>query len=457
MPEENGKKREPFKVTISDEDYMSPDELDELLKSREPTVPDFADAGRQKFEVNFSYEEPQYEPEETHPENRGEIYFSNVKPVRTVVSEHDGAKKKKKKRSGRGAFVLFLAVLIIFTSGLSAYAISCIEDLLAFNRTEDTVTVTIPNDASTNQIIDILADNGLVHQRFFCKMYYQLFTTLKNLNKTNVKEPVYLSGVYYVEKNEGLETYLHDFREAQAGKDTVYVSIPEGWTVYQIFERLDKFGVCSKQRLLGSITGTDFDYKFIGGIKAGQYRTFKLEGYLYPNTYEFYVDSDPNSVIRKFLDESQLEWTDEYQEQADKLGYTMDEIITIASIIQREAANTDQMKDISSVIHNRLRHSTSWPTLGCDSTTTYIDKFISPNVKAVEANMYAQSYNTYTIQGLPPGPICNPGDDAINAALYPNNTNYYFFRHDKYGKIYLAATQSEHDYNANLVLRANNR
>ena len=70
--------------------------------------------------------------------------------------------------------------------------------------------------------------------------------------------------------------------------------------------------------------------------------------------------------------------------------------------------------------------------------------------------MYSQHYNTYTIQGLPPGPICNPGDDAINAALFPNDTNYYFFRHDKYGKIYLASTQAEHDYNANLVLRANN-
>ncbi len=458
MPEDNGKKREPFKVTISDEDYMSPDELDELLNSREPTVPDFGSGGRQKFEVHFDDDEPlAFDIEETQPENRGEIYFSNVKPVRTVVPSQDAGKKKRRRKTGRGAFALFLAVLIILTSGLSAYALSCVEDILAFKRTDDTVTVTIPPEATTNQIIDILADNGLVHQRFFCKLYYRLFTTLKNMNKTNVKEPVYLSGVYYVERNEGLESYLYDFREAQSGKDTVYVAIPEGWTIYQIFERLDKFGVCSKTKLLGSVTGTDFEYKFIKGIQKNQYRTFALEGYLYPNTYEFYVDSDPNSVLRKFFDEFELKWTDEYQEQANKLGYTMDEIIIIASIIQREAGNTEQMKDISSVIHNRLRHSTSWPTLGCDSTTTYIEKFIGPNVKNVEANMYAQRYNTYTIQGLPPGPICNPGDDAINAALYPNDTNYYFFRHDKNGKIYLAATQAEHDYNANLVLRANSQ
>jgi len=458
MPEnENGgKNREPFKVTISDEDYMSPDELDELLSSREPSVPDFSYPAKQKFEVHFDEQEIQnYDPEETQPENRGEIYFSNVKPVRPPVSAQP-AKKKKKKNGAKGAFALFLALLIILTSGLTAYALSCVEDILAFRRSDDTVTVTIPNEATTNDIIDILADNDLVHQRLFCKLYYRLFTTLKNLNKTNVKEPVYLSGVYYVEKNEGLETYLQDFREAQSGKDTVYVSIPEGWSIYQIFERLDKFGVCSKSRLLSSVRGTDFEYKFIKNIRNNQFRTFALEGYLYPNTYEFYVDSDPNSVLRKFFDEFEIKWTDEYQEQADKLGYTMDEIITIASIIQREAANQEQMADISSVIHNRLRHSTSWPTLGCDSTTTYVNSYIAPNVTSAEGNMYSQHYNTYTIQGLPPGPICNPGDDAINAALFPNDTNYYFFRHDKYGKIYLASTQAEHDYNANLVLRANN-
>ena len=317
MPD--NKEKKPFKVTISDEDYMSPDELDELLNSREPHVPDFSASSGRKFEVHIDEDsDSSPEIEESHPENRGEIYFSNVKPVRTNTGTAGGAKKKK--RSGKGALAVFFAVLIIFTSGISAFAISFVEDLFAFRRSDDTVTLTIPNDATTNQIIDILADNDLIHQRLFCKLYYRLFTTLKNYGKTSVSAPVYLSGVYYVEKNEGLESYLNDFRETQVGKDTVYVSIPEGWTINQIFERLEKFGVCGRSRLLGSVTGTDFEYRFFDLIPNNSVRTFKLEGYLYPNTYEFYVDSDPNSVIRKFLDEFELEWTDEYQEQADKLG-----------------------------------------------------------------------------------------------------------------------------------------
>ena len=115
------------------------------------------------------------------------------------------------------------------------------------------------------------------------------------------------------------------------------------------------------------------------------------------------------------------------------------------------------MSLISSVIHNRLNNSVSWPTLGCDSTANYIKNYVRPNVSSSDAIIFEQNYNTYYCQGLPPGPICNPGDDAIRAALYPDDTNYYYFRHDKYGEIYMARTQAEHDENGNKVLRANSR
>ncbi len=458
MPDENNNQKKPFKVTISDEDYLKPDELDALLSQSELTVPQFNSNSKPKFEVHLDEDGDSLPVQDESPlEYKGEIYFSNAKPVRTNNVNAQNVKKKGKKNSSYGALTLFLAVMIICASVVSAYGISCINDILAFNRSEDTVTVTIPLDATTNEIIDILADEGLVKQKTFCKLFYQLETVLKGKSSGSSSDPVYLSGVYYVEKNDGLESYLYQFRETQTGQETTTVSIPEGWTVYQIFDRLEKFGVCSKSRLLSSISGTTYEYDFIKNIPDNSYRTQKLEGYLYPNTYEFYVDSDPNSVIRKFLDEFELKWTDEYQKRADELGYTMDEIITIASIIQREAANTDQMADISSVIHNRLKHSASWPTLDCDSTETFVKNYVSENVTATQAQIYAQKYNTYNNQGLPPGPICSPGDDAIHAALYPNDTSYYFFRHDKKGNIYLAKTQAEHDANANLVLRANSK
>ena len=458
MAEDNNGQKKPFKVTISDDDYLSPDELDELLGT--PTVPDFnpAPKPKPKFEVHIDDDDyNRVSGGEADGQYKGEIYFSNAKPTgQRGSSQSSGSSKKKKKKakktSGAGALAFFFAIVIIITSSLSVFGLSCINDILAFSRTDETVAVTIPLEATTDDIIDILYDNGLIQQKAFCKLFCKLIDTL--LDK---KTPNYLSGVYYVEKNMGLEGYLYEFREAQTGKDTVRVVIPEGWSIYQISEKLEKFGVCSTSKIVSSLKGTNFEYGFAKSIPNNNNRTFKLEGYLYPNTYEFYVDSDANSVLRKFLDEFELRWTEEYQAQADKMGYTVDQIITIASIIQREAANTEQMADISSVIHNRLRHSASWPTLGCDSTDTYIEKYIKPNVSSTEALIFAQKYSTYNNQGLPPGPICNPGDDAIKAALYPNETNYYFFRHDKYGKIYLATNQAEHDANANLVLRANSK
>ena len=112
---------------------------------------------------------------------------------------------------------------------------------------------------------------------------------------------------------------------------------------------------------------------------------------------------------------------------------------------------------VSSVIHNRLDNSVSWPLLGCDSTTNYISSYVAPNVSSSLAMAYENAYDTYTQQGLPPGPICNPGDDAIKAALYPDDTDYFYFRHDKYGEIYMAKTQAEHDANGREVLRVNSR
>ena len=126
------------------------------------------------------------------------------------------------------------------------------------------------------------------------------------------------------------------------------------------------------------------------------------------------------------------------------MGMTVDEIVTIASIIQKEAANKDQMKDISSVLHNRLADKMQ---LQCDSTGNYVEKYIKPNVSEGEYLAYRSNYHTRVCPALPVGPICNPGADAIEAALNPSNTSYLYFCHDKNGKIYLAKTYEKHNKN----------
>lgn len=454
-------KDHPFKVNLEDDGFLNPDDLEKIV----PAAPI-----KKKFEVHIEDDDSQlFESVDQQPQYKGEIYFSNRRPVKPASqnvenintgkqTSSDKSGLKKKNSTFNSVLAVFLAVVIVFTSAFSALAISCINDVLAIGRSDELVKVTIPSGATTESIIDILADEGLINQKLFCNFYYNLFTFLKNINKEKKPaDPVYLSGVYYVKKNLGLEGYLMKFREIQKTADTITLVFPEGWTIYQIIDKIAEFGVCSKEQLITSLNEASFDYDFINEIPENSDRTFALEGYLYPDTYEFYEESDANSIIRKFLDASEKRWTDEYEEQRIALGLTRDEVLIIASIIQREAANQEQMSLVSSVIHNRLNHLVSWPLLGCDSTANYITNYVRPNVSPAQAIAYEQSYNTYYSQGLPPGPICNPGDAAIRAALFPSDTDYYYFRHDKYGKIYMARTQAEHDQNGNEVLKVNSR
>lgn len=454
-------KKEPFKVNIEDDGFLNADALDKI-------VPAPIEIPKKKFEVKIEDDNLPLDFDDHTPQYKGEVYFSNRKPLRNQPSQQQPSavpvkkpsaqKNNIKKKAFNSAIAVFCLVVIIFTTTFSAIAITFINDVLALSRSEETVKVTIPQNSTTDSIIDILSDEGLVKQKSLCKIYFNLVDFLKNINKEKKPAaPVYLSGVYYVQKNMGLEGYLNEFKETQKTADTITLVFPEGWSIYQMFNKIEEFGVCSKEALLASITGTDFENEFIDGIPDDKRRTFKLEGYLYPDTYEFYEKSDANTIIRKFLERSDELWDEEDEARCVELGLTRDEVIIIASIIQREAADEDQMGLVSSVIHNRLNNSVSWPLLGCDSTANYISYYVAPNVSPTEAFTLENNYDTYTQPGLPPGPICNPGSDAIHAALYPDDTNYYYFRHDKFGKIYMARTQSEHDANGREVLRVNSR
>lgn len=464
FPEIPKKPEKKFTVHIDDSDYLSPSQLDEITP---PPVT------KKKFEVHIDdYDSTSSDTSanDHQPQYKGEIYFSNRRPVKnqpeknedipttseTVIqTKKPSVKKKKKNFAARNGLIIFCAVVLIFTCAFSAFGISCINDVLALSRTEEKVKITIPQDASTNEILDILDDNGLIKQKLFCKAYLEII----KIFTSSGKNPKYLSGVYYVERNLGLEGFLNRFKESRKEADTVWLVFPEGWTIYQIIDKIDEFDVCTKEEMLAAIREADFEFDFVSEIGNVPNRTFALEGYLYPDTYEFYEKSDANSVIRKLLQGSENKWTDEYEQRRIELGLTRDEVLTIASIVQREAANSDQMGKISAVIHNRLNKPASWPTIGCDSTENYISYFVAKNVSSGEALSFKNAYDTYSIQGLPPGPICNPGDDAINAALFPDEDfdDYYYFRHDKNGKIYMAKTQAEHDENGNEVLRVNSQ
>lgn len=223
---------------------------------------------------------------------------------------------------------------------------------------------------------------------------------------------------------------------------TVTVTFREGLTLTETAKLLEENGVCYAQDFIIAAGAPQGEYEFLSGIDNPQERPFPLEGYIFPDTYEFYYDMDPQAVLDKFLKNYQSKIKPEYIERANELGYTMDEVLRIASIIQEEAL-THEMKTVSSVLHNRL--DSDYGKLECDVTIFYLNESVAPYVDDV--SVYTELYNAYKRKGLPAGPITNVGTAAIEAALYPEDTDYYFFLTDSEMNFYYAVTWEEHSAN----------
>lgn len=220
---------------------------------------------------------------------------------------------------------------------------------------------------------------------------------------------------------------------------TIRVTIPEGYSLPQIFDLLVKKGVCASTDFLYSALDSDYKQELFKAIPVNENRCYKLEGYLFPDTYEFYRLSKGTDVINRILNSTESRITAEERAKAESLGYTVDEILTIASLIEKEAPDADTMSKVSSVIHNRLRIKMK---LRLDATDFYLDRYVRPNITGDKErfNIY---YDTYQCSALPAGPVCSPGKAAIKAALNPADTDYLYFYSDAQGDYYFATTYEE--------------
>ena len=347
--------------------------------------------------------------------------------------------------------IIACAICVVVSIIISIFALSCVNDVLAINRepTDEPIEVVLPNDADTWDAIRILDKSGLIKNSIFCNIFAKVM---------GFDDDKYLPGVYYLTPDMGVEKMLNRLQTTATRGKLISIVIPEGFAIDQIFERLEKNKICSAESLYKVLDTIDFseEYDFIAKIKNKEDRYLVLEGYMYPATYEFEQGADPASVIRKFLDKFDTIWTDEFAAKATELGMTTDEIIRLASVIEKEGNSKAQFFQISSVLHNRLNRQGVYPTLDCDSTWDYIEKYIHPRVpSSVERSKYEDNYWTYQCAGLPAGAICNPGKAAIQAALYPTASKNYYFRHDNKGQIYLADTYEKHQANGRLVEKAN--
>ncbi|MDE5984796.1 MAG: endolytic transglycosylase MltG [Eubacterium sp.] len=405
---------------------------------------------------DFNLEETGINPVDTAG-NNNDVYFSNVAASKPEKPKAAAAVKKvppknKKGQSVAGTYVFFI-VVIVLSMILSVYAVMCMNDILAITKTNSTVTVSYTeqiNDIDT--AIDLLADNGLIKCKNFCKLFAKFRESQigpQYRNGVYNEEMGYEPGVYYLSGKMGLEGMLQAMHGNTTSAETVHLTFPEGLTVPEIVDKLVANEVCDKAALLSVIETVNFTYSLVSDLQADEKVPYRLEGYMFPDTYDFYVGESASSVVKKFLSNGDARITEEHRKKAQELGYSMEEIIIIASIIQMEAGDDDQMEEVSAILHNRLSDTVNYTSLGCDSTSDYIKNKVGPSLSSTSshtADYYLSYYNTSNsskVVGLPEGPICNPGLAAIEAALNPADSDAYFFFHDRDGNIYTAKTNSE--------------
>lgn len=322
-------------------------------------------------------------------------------------------RRRKNKRSPVSSSMMYIVLVCAVSVVLAAVCWSLGNDVLALNKESTSATITVNDENDFGSVADQLKGNDIIKH----KGLFKLFASL-----TGGKDKI-AQGTYEVNSDMDYRALLNSMSSNSASRKDISVTITEGQTLKQIFELLEKEGVSTVEKLEDMAANHDYAFSFLQDIPLGD--PSRLEGYLFPDTYEFTTPHSALYVINKMLVRFDEVFTDEMRAQVEKSGKTIHEVLTVASLIERETDGTDQ-KRIASVIYNRL-NDPSAETVGLlqiDATLTYINGGRVP----VEADKQIDSpYNTYKYKGLPPGPIASPGLKAIQAAMDPEKTSYFYY------------------------------
>lgn len=366
------------------------------------------------------------------------------------------AKRKRKRiwREVRPICTLLLSVLLVFF--ISRYAVKYVVEnyFEPVDRSDATpIEVTIPPSSSASSIARILygacgaEQEGLISNTAIFKIYVDFVGKANSLK----------AGTYVLSKNMTVRQMVDVICEGNPPKQTVKFTIPEGYNIRDIAGVLQQKGLISGEDALYSVcrSGGGFrNFAFLeqaAGSATAASRDYLLEGYLFPDTYEVYADSSVESILTRMLNRFNEIYTEAYAKRAQELGMSTDEVITLASLIEREAQAKDDFAKVSAVFHNRLNQKMPLQSCASLSYVLKVNKYAF-----TESELETVSpYNTYKNNGLPAGPVGNPGKAAIEAALYPNEEylgedGYLFFCNGNVkesNELIFAKTYEEHKKN----------
>ena len=342
--------------------------------------------------------------------------------------------RRRRRRRRVNPFLYILFVLVV-SAVLAGVVWLLINDFCAFNKTPVETAVEVTSDDDLGSIADKLHDAGLVNYKWFFKLFGRVD---KAEEKIGIGTYTLNSDMDYV----ALITAMHN-SSGNLTAETVRVTIPEGYTVEQTIALLASKGVNTEEALTEAAKEYDFSYDFIDN---NSHELSRLEGYLFPDTYDFYVGEKPGSALNRLLYNFSGKMDGERMEKVEASKYSLKQIITIASLIEKETDGTDQT-NIASVIYNRLADTGSHGTYGMlniDAALLYALPDHEGSITNEDKKMDSR-YNLYKYAGLPPTPIANPGIAAIDAALNPATTDYYYYALGTDGRHHFSTTLQEHN------------
>ncbi len=352
------------------------------------------------------------------------------KPKRTASGTEKARRAKKRRQQLFNRTFLYAMMVIVASLLLAVYALHVANDALALMKPSSDLSVKIEKGSTVGRIARELKDAGLIEYRWA----FVLFA------KVTGNADSFQYGTYVLNTDMDYLELVTNLQKTASFRATVTVMIPEGAELREIIATLDEKNVCTAEELWDAVENHPFDYDFLQNLPE---RENRLEGYLFPDTYEFFEQSDAVTVLTKFLDNFEVKFSQELRDRAQEIGMSIDEVVTLASIIEREAASDEDRATVSSVFHNRL-NSTQYPLLQSCATVQYVLQERKP-VLTYDDIKIDSPYNTYLYEGLPIGPIASPGLASIRAALYPETTDYYFFVVTADGTHIFSKTLAEHN------------
>lgn len=378
--------------------------------------------------------------------NKTEAVNDKKRPAVHTVKEakktdHKSSKKKKKKKSRFNGSILggIIIITIILTVSLvlAVGGISVGMEYYGIGKSDNEISFTIPEGSSNEKIAQILEEKGVIDN-------HKLFVLAIRLQKPATIYP----GDITLKPSMGYSTMIEELAKMRESYESVTITFTEGETLLDVAKKLEENGVCEASDFLFEFNKNQ-NYSFESRIKENENAFYAREGYFFPDTYDFYVGDTASNITRIVREHFESKLTDKMYTRMDKLGLDLNEVMTLASLVQLEANSKEEMPLVASVFLNRLEDDDTFPMLQSDTTSNYIKNVISSQTSNETAiDHYTDYYDTYQCKGLPASPICNPGLDAINAVLYPEDTKYYYFCNNlETGESFFAETLEEHEEN----------